>query len=93
VDTWCTECAVIEDRPWADTLAQCNRLTRLVERDAEVAVAKHMKERCAGFGPKQSRNLLQSRGLNRRDPNSGVSKEALGCGNWRVKDAHSVLEL
>lgn len=55
----------LEDGLWADTLAQCNRLTQLVLRDVEIEVARYIQEHFLGFGPKQSRNLLQSLGLTR----------------------------
>jgi hypothetical protein len=55
----------LEDGLWADTLEQCNRLTQLVEKDAEVVVAHRIQDHFFGFGPKQSRNLLQSLGLTR----------------------------
>lgn len=55
----------LEDGLWTDTLAQCNRLTQLVPRDIEIEVARHIQEHFLGFGPKQSRNLLQSLGLTR----------------------------
>jgi hypothetical protein len=55
----------LEDGLWTDTLAQCNRLAQLVPRDVEIEVARHIQEHFLGFGPKQSRNLLQSLGLTR----------------------------
>ncbi len=55
----------LEDGLWTDTLVQCNRLTQLVPRDVEIEVARHIQEHFLGFGPKQSRNLLQSLGLTR----------------------------
>jgi hypothetical protein len=55
----------LEGGLWPDTLAQCNRLTQLVPRDVEVDVAQHIQDHFLGFGPKQSRNLLQSLGLTR----------------------------
>ena len=56
---------ILEDSLWTDTLAQCNRLTQLVSRDVEIEVARHIQDHFLGFGPKQSRNLLQSLGLTR----------------------------
>lgn len=56
---------LLEGGLWTDTLAQCNRLTQLVPRDVEIEVARHIQEHFFGFGPKQSRNLLQSLGLTR----------------------------
>lgn len=56
---------ILEDGLWTDTLVQCNRLTQLVPRDIEIEVARHIQEHFLGFGPKQSRNLLQSLGLTR----------------------------
>jgi hypothetical protein len=55
----------LENGLWTDTLAQCNRLTQLVARDVEIEVSRHIQEHFLGFGPKQSRNLLQSLGLTR----------------------------
>ncbi len=55
----------LETSEWAPTLEQCNRLTRLVPREVEIAVAEHIQKHFLGFGPKQSRNVLQSLGLTR----------------------------
>lgn len=55
----------LEGGLWPDTLAQCNRLTRPVPREVEIEVAQQIQAHFLGFGPKQSRNLLQSLGLTR----------------------------
>lgn len=55
----------LETSEWAPILEQCNRLTRLVSREVEIEVADHVRKHFLGFGPKQSRNLLQSLGLTR----------------------------
>ncbi len=57
--------ALLEASAWSSTLQQCNRLTRLVSREVEIEVAGHIQKLFLGFGPKQSRNLLQSLGLTR----------------------------
>lgn len=57
--------SLLEASEWAPTLEQCNRLTRLVPRDVEIEVAEHVQKHFLGFGPKQSRNVLQSLGLTR----------------------------
>ncbi len=57
--------SLLETSEWAPTLEQCNRLTRLAPRDVEIEVAEHVQKHFLGFGPKQSRNVLQSLGLTR----------------------------
>jgi len=55
----------LESGGWEPTLAACNRLTKANgTRDLEVEVAGHLMA-FVGFGPKQSRNVLQSLGLTR----------------------------
>ena len=56
---------LLETGEWAPALEQCNRLTRLVSREVEIEVAEHVQKQFIGFGPKQSRNVLQSLGLTR----------------------------
>jgi hypothetical protein len=56
---------LLEDGEWTRALKECNRLTRRVSRDTEKEVANYIKETFYGFGPKQSRNLLQALGLTR----------------------------
>lgn len=56
---------LLEFSEWAPTLEQCNRLARLVPREVEIEVAEHIQRHFLGFGPKQSRNVLQSLGLTR----------------------------
>jgi hypothetical protein len=55
----------LEDGVWDVTLTQCSRLDRNVSREVEAEVANYIMGEFAGFGPKQSRNLLQSLGLTR----------------------------
>lgn len=55
----------LEKGEWESALAQCNRLTEPVSREVEIEVADYVREHFLGFGPKQSRNLLQSLGLTR----------------------------
>jgi hypothetical protein len=55
----------LEGGLWPATLAECNRLAQPVSREVEIEVAQHIQARFLGFGPKQSRNLLQSLGLTR----------------------------
>lgn len=55
----------LETGLWTYTLDQCNRLTQLVPREIEIEVAGLIQRSFMGFGPKQSRNLLQSLGLTR----------------------------
>ncbi len=50
---------------WKETLNECNRLTKLVSVAKERQVATYIDETFRGFGPKQSRNLLQMLGLTR----------------------------
>jgi len=57
--------SILEIGGWAGTLEQCNLLTRLVSREIEIEVADYVQKHFFGFGPKQSRNLLQSLGLTR----------------------------
>jgi len=57
--------SLLETSEWDATLRQCNRLVRLVPREVEIEVANHIQKHFLGFGPKQSRNVLQSLGLTR----------------------------
>ena len=50
---------------WKKTLNECNRLTKLVSVAKEREVATYIHKTFQGFGPKQSRNLLQMLGLTR----------------------------
>lgn len=54
----------LERGEWCEALCQCNRLTGQVARSVERDVAAYI-DKFAGFGPKQSRNLLQALGLTR----------------------------
>lgn len=57
---------LLEDGEWPRALDQCNRLTaRLEPREIEAEVADYIDDTFKGFGPKQSRNLLQELGLTR----------------------------
>jgi hypothetical protein len=55
----------LEEGEWTRALRECNRLTRPVSREVEKEVAYYIKRQFEGFGPKQSRNFLQSLGLTR----------------------------
>jgi N-glycosylase/DNA lyase len=55
----------LENGEWRTTLRQCNRLTKPVAREVEREVAAYIQTTFDGFGPKQSRNLLQGLGLTR----------------------------
>lgn len=55
----------LEDGGWEELLGQCNRLTRAASREVEREVAHYIADKFKGFGPKQSRNLLQGLGLTR----------------------------
>ena len=46
-------------------MKECKRLTALVSASEEREVATYIHETFKGFGPKQSRNLLQELGLTR----------------------------
>jgi hypothetical protein len=56
---------ILEDGEWSNCLTQCNRLLGLENRTVEAEVADYIRQRFSGFGPKQSRNLLQTLGLTR----------------------------
>jgi hypothetical protein len=56
----------LEDGEWPHALDRCNRLTIRSERqEIEADVADYIDDTFEGFGPKQSRNLLQALGLTR----------------------------
>jgi len=55
----------LEQGGWTATLERCNRLTRLVQQETEAEVADYVDDTFKGFGPKQSRNLLQALALTR----------------------------
>jgi hypothetical protein len=57
--------SLLEEGEWARALKECNRLTVLVPRSTEVEVASYIQDAFLGFGPKQSRNLLQALALTR----------------------------
>jgi hypothetical protein len=57
----------LEGGEWEEALKQCNRLTSPVARSVEQEAADYIRT-FNGFGPKQSRNLLQGLGLTIRDP-------------------------
>jgi hypothetical protein len=54
----------LEGGEWEEALKQCNRLTSPVPRSIEQEAANYIRT-FNGFGPKQSRNLLQGLGLTR----------------------------
>lgn len=54
---------LLEDNEWQRALDQCNRLIRLEPRETEAEVADYIMDTFNGFGPKQSRNVLQELGL------------------------------
>jgi hypothetical protein len=54
----------LESGEWSEALRECNRLTTAVSADVERQVADYIRS-FKGFGPKQSRNLLQGLGLTR----------------------------
>lgn len=56
---------LLEDHEWERALGQCNRLIRLEPRETEAEVANYISDTFDGFGPKQSRNVLQDLGLTR----------------------------
>jgi hypothetical protein len=57
---------LLENGEWARALEHCNRLARsAATREAEMSAAEYIRETFHGFGPKQSRNLLQALGLTR----------------------------
>jgi hypothetical protein len=55
----------LEQGGWTATLEHCNRLTRQVQQETEAEVADYIDDTFKGFGPKQSRNLLQALALTR----------------------------
>jgi hypothetical protein len=55
----------LEEGEWTTALQQCNRLTQPVTPTTEKEVAGYIDDTFDGFGPKQSRNLLQALGLTR----------------------------
>ena len=56
---------LLEDGEWDVLLPTINSLTVPESRDVERDVARYLRERLSGFGPKQARNLLQALGLTR----------------------------
>jgi hypothetical protein len=55
----------LERGDWDALLDKCNQLTECVPRAVEVEVADFVDDTLKGFGPKQSRNVLQALGLTR----------------------------
>lgn len=55
----------MEKDRWLGILEQCNKLTDPHSRATESSVADYVQEKLNGFGPKQSRNILQALGLTR----------------------------
>ena len=60
-----TNLDLLENGEWKRALKECNRLTTLVSAGKEREVATYVDDTFKGFGPKQSRNLLQMLGLTR----------------------------
>ena len=56
---------LLEDAEWPKALAACNTLTKSATRSEEVEAAEYIRNTFKGFGPKQSRNLLQALNLTR----------------------------
>jgi hypothetical protein len=56
---------ILEDGEWKHVINQCNRLIHLERRETEAEVADYIVDKFKGFGPKQSRNVLQVLGLTR----------------------------
>lgn len=56
---------LLENGEWSRALKECNRLSRPVSSAVEIEVANYIEDKFDGFGPKQSRNLLQALGLTR----------------------------
>ncbi|MEA2890353.1 MAG: hypothetical protein QOI05_1146 [Bradyrhizobium sp.] len=57
----------LEKGGWTSTLEQCNRLSRSVPSAVEKEAANYIEDNFEGFGPKQSRNLLQALRLTRHE--------------------------
>jgi N-glycosylase/DNA lyase len=57
--------AKLEGGEWQTALSHCDSLIGQNSREAEVRVATYIDRTFGGFGPKQSRNLLQELGLTR----------------------------
>jgi len=55
----------LQDGEWDRAIKQCNRLMRRVPRGVEKEVAEYIQDTFMGFGPKQSRNVLQALYLTR----------------------------
>jgi hypothetical protein len=58
---------LLERSEWDRTLKECNRLTKNVTVEVEKEVAEYIRVNFLGFGPKQSRNLLQALNLTRHE--------------------------
>jgi hypothetical protein len=56
---------ILEECRWTDVLRECNTLRSAYSAELERQAAWLIQQTFAGFGPKQSRNLLQSLGLTR----------------------------
>jgi hypothetical protein len=56
---------LLEEKAWSQTLQICDGLTREATREDERRAADFIRTTFGGFGPKQSRNLLQMLGLTR----------------------------
>jgi hypothetical protein len=56
---------LLEEGELPRALDQCNRLVRSGQRETEATAADYIQQKFDGFGPKQSRNVLQALGLTR----------------------------
>jgi len=56
---------LLQSGEWTRALNECNRLSRSVPQAVEREIARYIDDKFEGFGPKQSRNLLQALGLTR----------------------------
>jgi hypothetical protein len=59
--------AILEDRLWPELMRRLDGLQTRASAAQETATADFIREHLHGFGPKQSRNLLQGLGLSRHE--------------------------
>ena len=55
----------LDEEPWAETVRHLDALRNAGTVESERVFANYIDERFQGFGPKQSRNLIQYLGLSR----------------------------
>lgn len=60
-----TNLNTLEAGGWAPVLERCNQLRGLVDETVEREISRYIASKFVGFGPKQSRNVLQALGLTR----------------------------